>query len=262
LPLRICSVDFLNSSPLVWGLLHGPQRGKYQLDFAIPSILSERLKNGLADVGNVPVIEYARQRLELIPGAGVACHGPVRSILLVSKRAPGDIRTLAADTSSRTSVELCRILLAKKYRVEPEVRRRPPVLEAMLSDCDAALVIGDPALHIDPAKVGYRVLDLGEEWVEYTGLPMVFAVWAGAARHVSSELQADLIGSVRYGREHLEDVIARESAARNFDPDLARRYLTHHIVNELGPRDYEGLRTYLREAAELGALTWDEPVLH
>ena len=232
------------------------------MDFAIPSILSERLKNGLADVGNVPVIEYARQKLELIPGAGVACHGPVRSILLVSKRPPGEIRTLAADTSSRTSVELCRILLSKKYRVEPEVRRHAPDLQAMLRDCDAALVIGDPALRIDPARVGRRVLDLVEEWVEHTGLPMVFAVRAGAARHVTPEVQADLLGSVRYGREHLEDVIARESAARNFDVELARRYLSSHIVNELGPRDYEGLRAYLRAAAELGALTQDEPVLH
>jgi predicted solute-binding protein len=186
----------------------------------------------------------------------------VRSILLVSKCPPGEIHTLSADTSSRTSVELCRIILSRKYRVEPRVQRHAPDVGKMLADADAALVIGDPALRIDPQTVGYRVLDLGGEWVELTGLPMVFAVWAGHREHITAGLRDDLLGSVRYGREHLEDVISHESAARGFDPSLARQYLTRHIVNELGPRDYDGLAYYLKAAVELGALAPAEPVLH
>lgn len=214
---------------------------------------ADLLRAGLVDIGNVPVIEYARQGLTLLRGAGVACHGPVRSILLVSRVPFEAIRTLAADTSSRTSTQLARIILARRYGTFPEVLPRRPELDAMLGDADAALIIGDPALRVDPRTIPFRSLDLGGEWVEMTGLPMVFAVWAGRSGAVNPEVEEALRASCRYGLDHLEELIARESEARALPVALSRDYLTAHIVNELGDREYQGMELYLRHAHEIGA---------
>ena len=174
-------VSYLNTAPLVWGMLHGEQRGLFELERAIPSECADRLADGRADIGIVPSVELNHQKLEIIPGCGIACHAQVRSIFLISKVAFGQIRTLATDSSSRTSVALSRIVLARKYGVEPQLFSLPPNLASMLELCDAALIIGDAALVLNPADLPFRVLDLGREWTQMTGLPMVFAVWAARA---------------------------------------------------------------------------------
>jgi predicted solute-binding protein len=245
---RVCAVSFLNTSPLVWGMLHGPQRGLFDLDFRIPAACADQVASGAADIGIVPSFELTRQDLEIVPGAGIACHGPVRSILLIATRPAAEIRTLAADTSSRTSVELARVILSRKYGNQPEVIRHAPDLETMLRQADAALIIGDPALRIDPARLPYRVYDLGDEWVGMTGLPMVFAVWAARRGVLTPAIAAAFRDSIRYGREHLDEIVRIESARREFAPGLVREYLTRHIVHELGDLDYEGMRLFLEYA--------------
>jgi chorismate dehydratase len=163
-------------------MLHSPDRAlreAFDLRFALPSDCAAQLASGEADIGIVPVIETARQKLEYFRGTGIACHGPVRSILLISKVPLNRIRTLAADAASRTSVMLARVILAEKYGVEPKLVTRAADLAAMLGEADAALIIGDPALRLDPAALPFETLDLGGEWVGMTGLPMVFAVWSG-----------------------------------------------------------------------------------
>ena len=234
-------------------MLHGPQRDLFDLDFQVPARCADQLASGAADIGIVPSFELTRQDLEIIPGAGIACHGPVRSILLVSSRPAGQIRTLAADSSSRTSVELARVVLERKYSAAPELIPHAPDLEAMLAIADAALIIGDPALRIDPAQRPDRVYDLGAEWAEMTGLPMVFAVWAGRRGAVTPEVAEAFRGSCRYGRGRIEEIVASEAAARDFPVELVRRYLTEHIVHELGAREYEGMNLFLRYALEFHA---------
>jgi predicted solute-binding protein len=248
--LRLCSVDYLNSAPLVWGLLHGPPQTLFDLTFRIPSECADLVASGAADIGNIPVIEMSRQNLAMVPGVGVAARGAVRSILLVSKCPLAQIRTLAADSSSRTSVTLARIVLTRRYGVEPLVITRAPDLAAMLDQADAALIIGDPALRLDLSSLPYCVADLGQEWTDMTGLPMVFAVWAGHQRHITPAVVKALNDSCQYGRDHLEDIVKVDAAARGIPEALARDYLTHYIVNELGPREYEGLELYLRYARE------------
>jgi len=229
-------------------MLHGPQQGLFDLEFRVPAGCADQVACGAADIGIVPSFELTRQDLEIIPGAGIACHGPVRSILLISTRPAGDIRTLAADISSRTSVELARVILARKYANRPELMRHAPDLDAMLDRADAALIIGDPALRIDPARLPYHVYDLGAEWTEMTGLPMVFAVWAAHPGVVTREVAAAFRESCRYGRERVEEIVQLESARRDFPPDLVREYLSRHIVHELGDREYEGMRLFLEYA--------------
>jgi len=246
--LRVCAVNFLNTTPLVWGMLHGPQQGLFNLDFRIPSACADQMASGAADIGIVPCFELTRQDLEIIPGAGIACHGPVRSILLVSRRPVSEIRTLAVDSSSRTSVQLARVILGRRYGVEYTAIPHPPDLDAMLRVADAALIIGDPALRLDPERLPYEVHDLGGEWVEMTGLPMVFAVWAARKGVVTPEVAEAFRGSCRYGLERMDEIVAAESVQLNFAPAVVRDYLTRHIVHELGPREYEGMGLFLEYA--------------
>ena len=252
--LRVCAVSFLNTTPLVWGMLHGPQRGLFDLDFHIPSECADRVAAGAADIGIIPSFELTRQDLELIRGTGIACHGPVRSILLLSSCPAAEIRTLAVDSSSRTSVALARVILERQYGAVPELHSQPPDLETMLRTADAALVIGDPALRIEMRQGARRVCesvyDLGAEWVQMTGLPMVFAVWAGRKGLVTPEVSEAFQGSWQYGREHMDDIVRSEACGRRFPAALVREYLTRHIVHGLGPRDYEGMELFLRYALE------------
>ena len=252
----MCAVSYLNTAPLVWGMLRGAQRGMFDLDFAIPAECADRLATGRADIGIVPAFELTRQKLKVIPGAGIACRGPVRSILLISRKPFPEIRTLAADSSSRTSVQLARVILARRYGASPVIAPHPPDLERMLEAADAALLIGDPALRVDPEQLPYRTLDLGAEWVEMTGYPMVFAVWAGREESVTPEVEQAFRESCRYGRERIGEIAAAEAAPRGFTIELAHEYLDKNIAHELGPRDYEGMDLFLRAATEVGRASW------
>jgi chorismate dehydratase len=229
-------------------MLHGPQRGLFDLDFQTPADCADRVASGQADIGIVPSFELTRQDLAIVPGVGIACHGPVRSILLVTSRPPEEIRTLAADSSSRTSVQLARVILERRYGASPAIAPHAPDLNAMLQVADAALVIGDPALRVDIGPGPYRIYDLGAEWDAMTGLPMVFAVWAGRKDLVTPELCAIFRESARYGRERIDEIVSREAPLRGFSPGLVRDYLQTRIVHELTPRDYEGMDLFLNYA--------------
>src|SRR5579872_4875157 len=187
-PLRVCAVSYLNTSPLVWGMLHGDQRGVFDLTFRVPSECASAVASGTADIGIIPAIELNRHDYGRVNGLGIASRGPVRSILLVSSKPFGEIKTLAGDTSSRTSVALARVILSRRYGAHPRVIARPPDLVRMLEDADAGLIIGDPALHLDPKALGDHVLDLGAEWTALTGLPMVFAIWAGRKEAITPKV--------------------------------------------------------------------------
>ena len=249
---KVAAVSYLNTVPLVWGALHGPQRDDMQLEFRVPSECADMLRSGVASIGILPVIEIARQGLEIFPGTGIACHGPVRSILLISKVPFNQIRRLSCDRGSRTSVMLARLILRERFGVEPEfLPPAAPLLGGMLLSADAALVIGDPALELQPEKLGYEWLDLGEQWVQMTGLPMVFAMWAGPADWVTPALEKSFRDSLEFGLTHLERIVEQEAINRPFTEAVIRDYLTKNIVFRLGAKDYEGMRTFLRLASEI-----------
>ncbi len=258
---RVSAVSYLNTSPLVWGMLHGPQQGLFDLRFTLPADCADELRSGVADIGLVPVIELARQPdLTVIPGSAIASQGPVRSILLVSKKPMEAIESFAADTSSRTSVVLTQILLARRHGIRPRVRPYPPKLDEMLELADAALIIGDPALRMDPEMSTWRgapvhVYDVGGDWAELTRRPMVYAVWAAKNLIAEPRLEEAFIASKQYGLEHIDEIVKQESAARDFPEDLVRRYVTEHISYDLGLRERESIAYFLRAAGELALVS-------
>jgi predicted solute-binding protein len=256
---RVCAVSYLNTVPLVWGIEHGAQNGIFEMSYALPSECADRLASGEADIGIVPVVEMVRQKLDYFRSTGIACRGAVRSILLISKVPIHEIKTLATDTGSRTSVMLSRIILAEKYGVRPTLISRRAELAPMLGEADAALLIGDPALHLDPATLPFETLDLGLEWTQMTGLPMVFAVWSGKKEIMQPAYEQAFLDSCRDGLAHMDEIVRRQSPIRGVTEQLAREYLTRHIVFELTDRDHQGLNLYLKHAAALDRVTVGVP---
>lgn len=241
--------------PLVWGIEHGAQASLFDLSFALPSECARQLKDGEADIGIIPVAALLDGDYDIFRGTGIACHGAVRTILLTSKVPFEQIRTIAMDASSRSSVMLARIILEQRYGVaEPDWHIEKPDLRTMLAHSDACLIIGDPALRMDPGALraeGLYVADLGEEWMTLTGLPMVFAVWAGRKGVWTKELEAGFLASYQYGKQHIDQIVEAEFAARGASRELVREYLTRYIVFELGEREYAGMERYLENVKRL-----------
>lgn len=255
---RVCAVSYLNTKPLVWGLARGPQRGLVELEFATPADCAEKLRCGEVDAGLVPTIELARQPdLAAVPQGCIACDGAVRSILLISKKPFDAVESIATDQGSRTSVVLVQILALELHGTRPAVRPHAAQLDTMLRAADAALIIGDPALRLDPAMLEWRgqpvhVYDLGAEWKALTGLPMVFAVWAANPKDDPEALVAALTGSAAYGLGRIEEIALAESSRLGFEADFLRKYLTHDIRYELAAAERRAMDTYLGLAARQG----------
>jgi chorismate dehydratase len=256
--LRVSAISFLNTAPLMWDFDHGELRRKYQVDYTLPSACSELLAKGMADIGIIPVAAYASiPGLVVIPNVAIAAKGPVKSILLVSKVPMESIRTVAADTSSRSSVALLKVLFAKHYLPKagtPEFLPMEPKLKSMLKACDAALVIGDPALLAETR--GYEVRDLADDWFNFTGKPFVFAFWAARQEAASAEVVRDFQESRDKGLrpENLEKT-AREWAVRLGMREAAvLAYLRENIFYYLDEECLAGLDLFYRHAADIGAI--------
>ena len=234
-------------------MLHGEQRARVELSFSIPSLCAAEIERGETDIGLVPIAEIARQGLEIVPGVGIAATGPVRSILLFSKVPWQSVKTLAADSSSRTSVELARVILRERFGTKPRILRNEPNLGLMMQGADAALIIGDPALRIEPNLQQYEWLDLAAEWVALTRLPMVFAAWAGKPGILVTPLRDITVNSYQFGRQQLDQIVEHEYAKRQITKELAGRYLHDHIHFEIGPKEQQGMEAFFCMAGLVGA---------
>ena len=276
--LKISSISYLNTAPLMWDFEHAEagahqitdRIAHYDICYTIPSACAEALRAGTADIGIIPAAAYAPvPDLVIIPDVAIAARRAVRSILLVSKK-PVDslwrqVRTVALDTASMTSVALVKILFAKWLGGARDYEPMAPDLDAMLGACDAALLIGDPALQVDRTR--YFTLDLAEEWVARTGKSFVFAFWAIRKQALAGQNGPAIAEVFQQSRDHglspknLE-AIAQEWAPRlGLTVEIVRVYLTHNIHYYLDPPCLEGLALYYRLAAEVGVLP-QAPELH
>ena len=271
---RVGHIQFLNCLPIYWGLMRSGALLDVDLYKDTPDRLNAALVAGDLDIGPISLVEYLRNAddLLLLPNLAVGSDGPVLSVNLVSTRplAELDGRPVALGSTSRTGVLLAQMLLAEQYQAEPEYFRCPPELTQMLLEADAAVLIGDPALRAmyEAPALGLHVTDLAEAWKQWTGLPMVFAVWA-----VRKDFAAANPGVVKEVHEAFQrsrdlclgelDAVA-ESAAR-WEPFDAATLATYFRALDfsLGDRQVAGLREFARRAAERGevpALPADGPI--
>jgi chorismate dehydratase len=247
-PVRLGAVDYLNARPLVFGL---ELRHGFALQFDPPSKCAALLHEGSIDVGMIPSIEYVRGAPYLaVPDVAIVSEGPVASVALFSKKPIADIQTIAADTSSRTSSALMRILCYEALGIDPEFVPMPPRPAEMLRRCDATLLIGDAALFLDHELHGVTKLDLGERWTQLTGLPFVWAFWAGRPTALTSD-QVRLLLEARDAGVAASDAIAAAYCGPS-RAALAKQYLKENVRYDWGARELEGLETYYELAHKHG----------
>lgn len=249
-PVRLGAVSYLNVRPLVYGLDARPDLVTLRYD--VPSVCASLLAEGAIDLGMVPSITYIdRPTDRVVPGVCIGSEGPVASVALFSTKPVHEIRSIAVDTSSRTSAVLLRILCARRFQINPVWVPHEPDLAAMLARADAALLIGDPALFAELAP-NVRKIDLGEAWTDLTGLPFVWAFWAGRPDAADQAIVDLLQEAAETGMRHSDAVADAYCAARPERQALARAYLRRNLMFRFTARALEGLETYYREAASLG----------
>jgi chorismate dehydratase len=244
----------------MWDFEHGQAARQFEISYTVPSLCAKALADGTADIGIIPAAAYAQiPGLQVLPDVAIASRRAVRSILLVSQIPVELVRTVALDTSSMTSVALTKILFEKWLGGGRTFSSMEPDIEKMLDECDAGLLIGDPALRVDRQK--YHTVDLAEEWIRYTGKPFVFAFWAvrgEALREADPEL--DVSAVFRESRDHgLEwenlGAISGEWAPKvGLSEAEVRTYLTENIHYRLDSGCLGGLRLFYQYASEIGAL--------
>jgi len=264
----------------MWDFDHEPHKSelasRYELNLMTPAACADRLALPIADpddadIGLVPVAALATTPgLRIVPGCAIASRRKVRSIILVRRaRQPlAEVTTVAADTSSRSSLAYSQILFKRSWNPEAVFLPHRPDLDAMLEAADAALLIGDPALYAleerqnREERTGEELVyhDLAAEWIAHTGVPWVAAVWAirdeslQASGRAMEEIAADFNASRDRGLANIDTLVTEWSDRISLPADTIRTYLTSNIYYYLDDECLKGLRTFYKLAAETGVL--------
>ena len=268
--LRIAAIGFMNPAPLMWDFEHPPLAARlalrYSIDRMTPSECAARLAAGTADIGLIPIASLATTPgLRILPGCTIASKDRVRSLLLVRRadRPLTAIRSVAADTASRTTVAYARILFHKWGNPAVPFIPMAADLDTMLDRADAAIIIGDPALlaleersnRSERTSEELVYHDLAHEWRTLTGLPFVSAVWAAAHGSLLDDTVAeDFIQSRIHGLQSIDALVAEGSRNFPIPESTIRRYLTTNIHYVLDDECIEGMRGFFTIAAEAGVL--------
>lgn len=251
--LRIGTVPYLNAKPLIDWFHSGECKEDVKLTFAVPSALARMLREGELDVANCSIFEsFQNPDITIIPNISISAYGAVKSVRLFSRVPLSDIRSVALDSSSLTSAALIQILLAELHGIEPRYKNFPPDLEEMLEICDAGLLIGD--LKLFDFHDGTQEFDLGQAWLELTGLPFVYAAWQ--ARN-DSDLKAvsDILAKAKnWGLARLPDIASKWALKFKLPTDRCEDYLLNVMNYDLTPEQMTGLRLFQRKCLEHGLI--------
>ena len=244
--IRLGAVGYLNARPLVYGLDAVP---RFSVRYDVPSECARLLHEGTIDVGLIPSIEFLRGGpFRIAPDLAIASRGTVASVAIYTTRPIREVRSIALDTSSRTSVALVSVLCARLFKIQPVLERRGPDLRDMLAHSDAALIIGDNALFLDYKSAisnrqsAIEKVDLGDAWTTLTGLPFVWAFWAGRPGALSAGAVDALLAARDAG------VAAVDAIATAYCGPLraarGRAYLRDNIRYTLGEREELALSSF------------------
>ena len=265
MPLRVAAIDFLNPAPLMWDFLHPPHATalaeRYDIHLTQPSECARQLLAGEADLGLIPIAALT-PTLRIVPGCTIASLRQVRSIQLLSRKPLTDVRTIAADTASRSSVAYTELILKHFHHIAPTFHPHPADPVAMLRDHDAALLIGDPALLALEQRDAIEAItgplhwhDIAQLWHQHTALPWVAAVWAVRAdvalsQREREQLFLDLNTSRRHGQQHIEDLVTEWAPRIALPPPTIRTYLTENIHYLLDDPCKQTIATFRNLAAQ------------
>jgi chorismate dehydratase len=237
--IKVGIVNYLNTKPLIFGIQHAPVVNDLLLIEDYPSNIARMLVEGTIDVGLVPVavIPHLKEH-HIITDYCIGCEGPVASVAIFSEVPMEKIEKVLLDYQSRTSVALAKVLLRKYWNIEPELIDTKEDYRAQIKGTTAGVVIGDRALQ--QRKVSPYIYDLGEAWIQMTGLPFVFAAWVS-----NKQLPAGFIEAFneanKMGLQHIETTV-EQNPYTIFD---LRQYWTEHISYELTPNKRKGLDKFL-----------------
>jgi chorismate dehydratase len=254
----------------MWDFEHAPLNEelarRYRIDRMTPAECAARLADGRADIGLIPIASLATTPgLHVLPGCTIASKGKVRSLILVHRanRPPSKLRSVAADTASRTTLAYARMLFHKWGNAEVPFLPMVANLDAMLERADAAILIGDPALlaleerNNQFERTGEELVyrDLAEEWRALTGLAFVSAVWGTACSSPLDErIAEDFILSRDHGLANIDALVDEWSARFAIPESTIRTYLTTNIHYVLDEECVKGMRGFFHMAAELDVL--------
>jgi chorismate dehydratase len=255
---RLGAVGYLNARPLVYGL--DARRDLFDLRFDVPSRCATLLHEDGIDLGMIPSIEHLRGRepYRIVPDLAITSDGEVASVAVFSRVPLAEVRTIGLDTSSRTSAGLTRVLCREAWGIDPVFETVPPDAAARVEGHDAALLIGDPALFLDHEAAGLIKIDLGAEWTRLTGLPFVWAFWAGRPGAIDAAGVAALQAARDQGTRDLDGIA--EAYCGRAKTEVCRRYLRDNIKYRLGDRETEGLRRYYELAAKHGLVEFQRRI--
>ncbi|MFY0543059.1 menaquinone biosynthetic enzyme MqnA/MqnD family protein [Brevibacillus sp. H7] len=262
--LRIGQIIYTNTLPVYF--YFDQKRFQDRIDFIqqVPAQLNAAMARGEIDVGPISSFSYAEHASQylVLPNLSVSAKGKVGSIFLFSKRPIEELAgaRIALTNTSATSVNLLKIILQKFFGLHVSYKTQSPVLEEMMKEADAALLIGDDALLAIRNSLPYQVYDLGELWHRFTGYSMTFALWAVRKqaiehhRELLLDVHAAFLSSKEKTRRHLDLMI--EDVLVHFGGNREDWYsyfngLTHDFTDE----QRVGLEYYYQCAAELGLLS-------
>jgi chorismate dehydratase len=247
--LRIGAVNYLNTKPLIYDLAGLAPQAELRLDY--PSRLATDLAQGRLDVALIPSIEFFQDPgYRIVSNACIACRGPVLSVKLFGRKPVEQIRTLALDEGSRTSIALVRILLNDRHGLSPRLEPLPVGASMEDTTADAVLLIGDRAIHSPPGQFEF-VWDLGDQWCRWAESPFVFAMWTARAGTELGGLEDALSEARDAGLAHLDEIAEREAPALGLTRPQCLSYLRDNLYFYLGPREQRGLELFYARAARL-----------
>ena len=249
--LRVGAVSYMNTKPLVWGLESYKDIADFYFD--VPSKLYQRFNQGDLDIALLPVVCYfENDSYRIIPNISISTYGMVESVNLYLKKDIKDVKVVALDTSSRTSRILTAIILKKRYGLEPDFTNWDKGLNIDKSPADAVLLIGDNAMKIHDNK--YRIMDLGSEWLDLTGLPFVFAFWVTKSDTILNEFGDILQKAKEEGQREIEKIAEAEAMRLGFTKEVCSNYLRNAIRYDLGEEEQQGVRKFYEYGVELGLI--------
>lgn len=215
----------------------------------VPARLLAGMREGAYDLALLPVIDYQRMGgLCLVPVGGIGCDGPTLTVRVFSRVAVGEIRTLACDRESHTSVALARVVLGERYGI------RPTFLDlGGEQETEARLLIGDKVVCEEPKGFEYQ-LDLGAAWKELTGMPFVFAAWMAKEGVELGELPGLLEDAKRQGKRNIDEIVREYAVPRGWPAEVANQYLTRHLKFDVGAREMEAMELFWGMARRWGVL--------